>query len=317
MSKRPTTEEKTDEQATREGIIQHLVSIKFPNFTNSELFFCVSAYGDQITEEIPPRMLEAIKYRDEVSAFPNLDLHALYRQECARVGESPTLVPHTKDGWFYDQPVAIADFSFWTRAEYWTPDEAVALSLNRSPRVVNEKSLAIYRGKTDFANEYFSRLELVARAITVNVLSNPIPPIDFVGWAKKRKTDLPDELTEVLGIDGSTNRLTTEGGHVLSAERGSLLKLVYGMAIKSYGYDPEKTKNPATGTNRGSIAADLEQLGLSIDDETIRKYLKEAEQRFGNPHPKPHKPYLLNRIGYLVTEFGHNLSATAEDCPVL
>jgi len=61
-------------------------------------------------------------------------------------------------------------------------------------------------------------------------------------------------------------------------ERNSLLKLVLGMAIKKYNYDPNSSRNNATGTNSGSIHADLEKCGINIDKDTIRKYLNEAKE---------------------------------------
>lgn len=63
-------------------------------------------------------------------------------------------------------------------------------------------------------------------------------------------------------------------------ERDSLLKLVIGMAIKGYSYDPTAKKNSAVA----EIAADLTLLGLQLGDDTIRKYLKQ-----GNEH-LPAKP---------------------------
>jgi hypothetical protein len=70
-------------------------------------------------------------------------------------------------------------------------------------------------------------------------------------------------------------------------ERNTMLKLILGMAIDSYGYDPAKTKNSATGNNSGSIKAALEKIGLSADEKTISKYLKTAAEQY--PAAKPHK----------------------------
>jgi hypothetical protein len=71
-------------------------------------------------------------------------------------------------------------------------------------------------------------------------------------------------------------------------ERNTMLKLILGMAIDAYKYDPGKTRNTATGNNNGSIKTGLEKLGLSLDEKTISKYLKEAAERF--PEAKLLKP---------------------------
>lgn len=59
-----------------------------------------------------------------------------------------------------------------------------------------------------------------------------------------------------------------------TTERSSLLKLVIGMAIRGYGYDPKAKKNKATN----EIAVDLEHLEIHLSDDTIRSYLREAAE---------------------------------------
>lgn len=57
-------------------------------------------------------------------------------------------------------------------------------------------------------------------------------------------------------------------------ERDTLLKILIGMAVMGYKYTP--------GTARSGIAVEIEsdiaELGLSVSDDTVRKYLKQAEQ---------------------------------------
>ncbi|MBB3235800.1 hypothetical protein [Phyllobacterium endophyticum] len=56
-------------------------------------------------------------------------------------------------------------------------------------------------------------------------------------------------------------------------ERESLLKLIIGMAIAGYRYEPKIGRNAATT----EIADDLTKLGVSLDADTIRKYLNEGK----------------------------------------
>jgi hypothetical protein len=67
-----------------------------------------------------------------------------------------------------------------------------------------------------------------------------------------------------------------------SRERDTLLKLVIGMAVGGYGHDVMAKKTDTVS----QIILDIEKLGLSISDETARKYLKEAA---GLLPRKPHK----------------------------
>ena len=57
-----------------------------------------------------------------------------------------------------------------------------------------------------------------------------------------------------------------------TTERNNLLKLVIGMAVKGYSYEPAAKKSPTPK----EIADDLADLGISIDPDTVRKYLKES-----------------------------------------
>jgi hypothetical protein len=116
------------------------------------------------------------------------------------------------------------------------------------------------------------------------------------GQASYRERDIyPNEL---LITKNERDRFEQENGiakqsasQVTAAERETLLKILLGMAIAAYQFDPVAKRNAATGSNRGSIAADLERLGLAVDPDTIRKYLAEAIERLADKLPvMPHKP---------------------------
>ena len=101
------------------------------------------------------------------------------------------------------------------------------------------------------------------------------------------KGGLPDDSVFVVRTTALRDFEQTINGEPANAdkpltniERDSLLKLVIGMAIKGYSYDPTAKKNSAVA----EIAADLTLLGLQLGDDTIRKYLKQ-----GNEH-LPAKP---------------------------
>jgi hypothetical protein len=61
---------------------------------------------------------------------------------------------------------------------------------------------------------------------------------------------------------------------LLSKERDSALKLIIGMAIEGYKYDPGRPRNEATQ----EIFDDLALVGVSLDPDTVRKWLREASQ---------------------------------------
>lgn len=57
-----------------------------------------------------------------------------------------------------------------------------------------------------------------------------------------------------------------------SRERDTLYKIIIGMAIGGYRYNPALKRNEAIA----DIARDLELVGVTVSDDTIRKYIKEA-----------------------------------------
>lgn len=59
-------------------------------------------------------------------------------------------------------------------------------------------------------------------------------------------------------------------------ERKSLLTMVYAMAVQKYRHDPSKSKNSSIS----NIQRSIEECGLSLNEKTIRTWLKEASELF-------------------------------------
>ncbi|PCJ99165.1 MAG: hypothetical protein COA45_06925 [Zetaproteobacteria bacterium] len=92
---------------------------------------------------------------------------------------------------------------------------------------------------------------------------------------------LNDEpIGEVFGSESKIpdQSLKREEKPLHTKEKETLLKLVIGMAVAGYRYDPKAKRNEATS----DIVNDLEVLGLSMNADTIRKWLKEAAELLPN-----------------------------------
>jgi hypothetical protein len=100
------------------------------------------------------------------------------------------------------------------------------------------------------------------------------------------------DLNKLLPAPGNIPLLTVSNSH--EVEKNTMLKLILGMAISAYGFDPREPKNSATGSNKGSIKYDLNDAGLSIDEDTIRKYLREAKEQFPHARLREKKKILVN-----------------------
>lgn len=64
----------------------------------------------------------------------------------------------------------------------------------------------------------------------------------------------------------------------VTKERNTLLKLVIGMAIGGYGYEPTASRSDIPK----QIAQDLDGLGIRVHEDRVRNRLKEGYQEFGN-----------------------------------
>ncbi|MDP6725377.1 MAG: hypothetical protein QF536_09335 [Arenicellales bacterium] len=113
--------------------------------------------------------------------------------------------------------------------------------------------------------------------------------------ADKKRLQKADKICRVLGSqieslqkerDQLLKERETATRMVPDSVISSLLKMVLGMAVNTYKYDPDANRNSATGGNAGSISADLQSVGLTIDADTVRKYLNEAADRFKVILPK-------------------------------
>lgn len=77
---------------------------------------------------------------------------------------------------------------------------------------------------------------------------------------------------EVARVEARSRDKPEQDKSLSTAERSSLLKLVIGMAIKGYSFDPMSKKN----STPKEIVDDLAGLGIPLTDDTARKYLREA-----------------------------------------
>jgi hypothetical protein len=151
---------------------------------------------------------------------------------------------------------------------------------------------------TDAAAEYIQLQDRIEKAIEVRKLGEKIVPAAYAMWATNNNISLPDELTravkarseipdwkaqyeaashecDALKRELEELRSTQEKKQDLSTrERSTVKRLIIGMAIRGYKYNPKADRNLATK----EIADDLELLGISLDVDTVRKWLKESTE---------------------------------------
>lgn len=185
---------------------------------------------------------------------------------------------------FFNQPECNADYSYWAKHAYWHFDQAVALLLDKDPRKVSYETLKHLFEISPFAKKYQEIFSLIQGYHLYGKLSEIIEPMDVLNWADDIDIDIPIKLKEAvngLKSQKKNNLKKFDKECLQGAERKTMLKIILGMAIHQYGYNPlAGSKNKATGTKGKSISAGLDTVGLKVNDDTIRKYLKEATETF-------------------------------------
>lgn len=78
--------------------------------------------------------------------------------------------------------------------------------------------------------------------------------------------------TELEKFENKLNNRATK--EINTKERTTLLKIIIGMAKDGYGYEPTATRSPLPKELEGI----LDNLGIPVSDDTIRKWLKEASE---------------------------------------
>jgi hypothetical protein len=92
------------------------------------------------------------------------------------------------------------------------------------------------------------------------------------------RTPSDEEITREAETHVSSNLADTERSsrpveaHLSTKERATAFKIILAMAVKGYCYDPAAHRNSATS----DITNDVHSIGLTIDEDTVRKYLRDA-----------------------------------------
>jgi hypothetical protein len=174
------------------------------------------------------------------------------------------------------------------KVEAW---EAIALSLNIEPGAVKHHPQGWMADSANLmhleGDDFKDRLEVLRRNLSsFNLVSiimgSPdhceIRPSEFAAWARGLGWSLPPELEALAKPSTPKPAPAPTMPDLSTAEKNSLLKLVIGMAVRGYSFDPAAAKSPVPN----EIATDLDQLGIGLDPDTVRKYLREASALLPN-----------------------------------
>lgn len=195
---------------------------------------------------------------------------------------------------FFQARGQAANLEYWAKQPTWTFKEAAPLFLGFNPEWALMKDGSIRGDARRFEGELTALIEMIHRAFSIFELNRTARPPEWINWAKSRGVPHPPELASLVAEWGQASdtrdeeiqRLRNEIAELQASlssvdkpintrQRESMLKLILGMAIAGYRYDPAARRNDSVS----EIAGDLAQCGLPLSDDTVREYLQEAAQQ--------------------------------------
>jgi len=248
-------------------------------------------------------------YRQELAGKSAEDLALLVEEERKKQAEERKEAEELEEQrqYFNQPPATTVDYTHWAKMGTWTVNEAIALSMGRNPKQVNWE-LIKSKAQSPFVQAYSARQDLVLRGDlpweNVGGVAR-VKPKAFYNWLVKLELDFPEEMKKALikfvgAVDWKyayetlmehSRKQSAKLQEVTEAlvrvaekemkkpadkpfsttEKNTLLKIVYAIAKDQYGY---------THGVKGTAASDIEKaadaVGLKVDADTARKWLKQA-----------------------------------------
>lgn len=168
------------------------------------------------------------------------------------------------------------DFAFWATVACWTPDEATMLSLGLDPEI--RDSTVVAESAPFDSLSYRRRKLLILRAIEAEQMPSPLTPQAFIAWAKQCGIEIPDSLRLAVVIGHRNRDQVAVDDNCNTKEAASMLKMIFAMARGGYGWNPTDLRSPTVQ----AVVDDLHDAGISLSPNTVRKWLTEANDRYGS-----------------------------------
>jgi cell division protein FtsB len=210
-----------------------------------------------------------------------------------------------EDAFRLDVDTSGFDTAHWARRAFWSVDECAALVLKRDPDKIRKFELDELIRTAPFGQDLADMRARIDAARKDGRLPLRIRPFEFLAWAREEGIQLRYALEkaieacevdldalrdrherlreenrhlryEIDRLKGGTHRETEKekaSKDLTPRERSSILKMVIAMAMELYGHVPGKR-----GTTAKDIADEIDKRGMRLSEDTIRKFLQEAEE---------------------------------------
>ncbi|MEX0328049.1 MAG: hypothetical protein AB3N07_04945 [Ruegeria sp.] len=173
-----------------------------------------------------------------------------------------------------------ADYQYWAQMPSMTNHESLLLSLGVEPQHISEEEVMNMQSQRDRGDSLWPplvyllrRREQIERQFRSYGRGHKISPKEFFQWAQYVQLDIHPEFHSHFFSPEASSQVTSTSGNENDLDpriRSSMLKLIAAMAVGGYRYDP--TGNYTNVVTE--IVDDASLLGISITDDTVRKYLK-------------------------------------------
>lgn len=189
--------------------VEILAADKFPIYEALRLWAVLrQPYSRNTTPYITARdqqvLTEAESYKKEIRArYTPEELVAMAKKLEAEKAQAKQLQAMNKEqSFFFHQPDAQADFEHWSKAAYWSIDEAVALLLGKDPEIVTWAKIEPLKDESTFARDFARVRDLAMRSKEVNELTERNHPGRFLEWARQRNLKISGELIAAVEAAG-------------------------------------------------------------------------------------------------------------------
>ena len=183
----------------------------------------------------------------------------------------------------FGHPDHAADFGYWTKMPQFDLGELTCLSVGICPTEFSttklyELSLSKERHKFSAEIKYLVlRFELFKRNFDPYERNAATSPDKFIEWVDQFQEDVhPDFLRPLrafqLKQDMATDAPTI--GKLDKREVDTIAQLFTALAIDYLGYKPRQPRSPIPK----EIANLAASMGMTVTDETVRKYLRNGER---------------------------------------
>lgn len=174
--------------------------------------------SEEKRETYEPKL--AYDYKQELWKLPLEELEKLYQSQAKEIDALLNEEIKQKEAELFDQDNMRADYEYWNKADFWSVEECLILTLKKDPRRVGHDYISNNRhyqirfsGEcySEFTKKYDEIFGLIQRSIDsgllktlpsvsgkiVNLEKRGIVPINYINWAKDKNITLPEELSKI------------------------------------------------------------------------------------------------------------------------